>query len=196
MALCSHILVEGCPIHSDREHWKRTCVAEGGDYESAMDLSPRGGREAVGCRTQRHLGSRYICRSLLMPEPWEGGRKGGEACSSALRLATWLHPGWPCPGTRGALETGLCMRMESVFQQSPCQCACASCVVASGRKDIVGDPLWSALFPSLPPILFPRSLPLAILNRLGECGGWRLAPKTHTLAAVVWILSVDNWKLV
>lgn len=77
-----------CPIYSDREHWKRTCVAEGGDYESAMDLSPRGGREAVRCRTQRYLGSRSKCRSLLMPEPWEGGRKGGEACLPALRLAT------------------------------------------------------------------------------------------------------------
>lgn len=46
MALCSHILVEGCPVHSAREPWKRTCAAEGGDDESAMDLSPRGGRKA------------------------------------------------------------------------------------------------------------------------------------------------------
>lgn len=38
-----HVLVEGCPIRSEGG-----CVAEGEDYESTVDLSPRAGRKAAG----------------------------------------------------------------------------------------------------------------------------------------------------
>lgn len=50
------ILVEALS-HSLREHWKRICVAEEGDYESMKDLlNPGGGRKAIGCGTPRGLG--------------------------------------------------------------------------------------------------------------------------------------------
>lgn len=47
----------GSLSHSLREHWKRLCVAEEGDYESTKDLlNPGGGRKAIGCGPPRGLG--------------------------------------------------------------------------------------------------------------------------------------------
>lgn len=92
----SCILVEGCSIHADWEHWKRTCVAEGGDYDSAMDLSSRGGRKAVDYRTQRGRGWRSKCR----------GREEKRAYMPRDLLVSFMLAGLALE-QEGALKTGL-----------------------------------------------------------------------------------------
>lgn len=148
-----HVLVEGCPIRSEGG-----CVTDGEDYESTVDLSPRAGRKAAGCRTQRGLGQRSKRASLF--DTWRGRGEGGR------------------DRQEGALETGLWMRRWSPSSSrvlAAVRCACW--VVAAGRKEIFGDPLWSGrfLFHFLT-FLGGLTLPSELAGRRMGARGWLLAP--------------------
>lgn len=113
-------------------------------------------------------------------DTWRGKRKGGK------------------DRQEGALETGLWIgRWHPSSSRVLAPVLCARHVVAAGCKEIFGDPLWSGLF-LFYFLSFPGGLelPSELAGRRMDAGGWLLAAETCVLAALAWVLSVDNWKLV